>query len=90
VRTSIRLLCFFLIAIIGTSAVGDVRAQKSQEPILREAESRLHAIYDRDEFRPKRFRADWLPDTSGYVLVQRIHMPHLGGPTCRSHHPKGL
>jgi hypothetical protein len=24
------------------------------------------------------------------VLVQRIYMPHLGGPTCRSHHPKGL
>jgi dipeptidyl-peptidase-4 len=61
-----------LIAIIGTSAVGDVRAQKSQEPILREAESRLHAIYDRDEFRPKRFRADWLPDTSGYTILESV------------------
>jgi hypothetical protein len=24
------------------------------------------------------------------ALIQRIYMPHLGGPTCRSRHPKGL
>jgi hypothetical protein len=27
---------------------------------------------------------------TGGVLVQRVYIPHLGGPTCRSHHPIGL
>ena len=43
-----------------------------QERILKEAESRLRAIYDREEFRAKRFRADWLPDSSGYTVLESV------------------
>ena len=71
-RTSIPFSCFFLIGILGTIAVPDIRAQTSQEPILKEAESRLRAIYDRDEFRAKRFRADWLSDSSGYTVLESV------------------
>lgn len=35
------------------------------------AEERLKAIYSRREFRAKPFRADWLPDSSGYVVQER-------------------
>ncbi len=71
-RTSIPFSCFFLIGIVGTIAVPDIRAQISQELILKEAESRLGAIYDRKEFRAKRFRADWLPDSSGYTVLESV------------------
>ncbi len=71
-RASIPFSCFFLIGIVGTIAGPDVRAQTSQESILKEAESRLRAIYDREEFRPKRFRADWLSDSSGYTVLESV------------------
>jgi dipeptidyl-peptidase-4 len=71
-KTSIPVSCFFLIGILGTIAVPDIRAQSSQELILKEAESRLRAIYDRDEFRAKRFRADWLSDSSGYTVLESV------------------
>jgi len=61
-----------LIGIVGTIAVSDVCAQTSQEALLKEAESRLRAIYDRGEFRPKRFRADWLHDSSGYTIWESV------------------
>ncbi len=64
--------CFFLIGIVGTIAVPDIRAQTSQVLILKEAESRLRAIYDREEFRAKRFRADWLSDSSGYTVLESV------------------
>jgi hypothetical protein len=40
--------------------------------MLKKAESRLRAIYDRDEFRAKRYRADWLPDSSGYTVLESL------------------
>jgi len=71
-RTSIPFSCFFLIGIVGTIAGPDVRAETSQELILKKAEARLRAIYDREEFRPKRFRADWLSDSSGYTVLESV------------------
>lgn len=71
-RTSMPFSCFFLIVIVGTIAVPDIRAQTSQVLILKEAESRLRAIYDREEFRAKRFRADWLSDSSGYTVLESV------------------
>jgi dipeptidyl-peptidase-4 len=72
-RMRISSSCFFLIGILGTIAVPDIRAQTSRELILKKAESRLRAIYDREEFRPKRFRADWLSiamPAEGFYLGQ--------------------
>ncbi len=36
-------------------------------------EQRIRAIYDRGELRGKRFEAEWLPDSSGYVVRERNH-----------------
>jgi len=53
-----------LFTLLATTAVA---AQTPDSP-LDEAESRIRAIYERGEFRPKVFRAEWLPDSSGYMV----------------------
>ena len=40
------------------------------EEILKKAESRLRGLYDRNEFRPDRFRGQWLEDSSGYTVTE--------------------
>ena len=37
---------------------------------LAEAEPRIREIYERGEFRGRRFEAEWLPDSSGYVVTR--------------------
>lgn len=37
----------------------------------KDAKPRLQAIYERGEFRPRHFRAEWLPDSSGYTVRER-------------------
>jgi dipeptidyl-peptidase 4 len=59
-----------LAGIAAAIAVSDVRGQTSQDALLNQAESRLRAIYERDEFRPRRFQAEWLPDSSGYTVLE--------------------
>lgn len=71
-KTNIPVSRVFLIGILCTIAVPVIRAQSSQERILKEAETRLRAIYDREEFRAKRFRADWLSDSSGYTVLESV------------------
>jgi dipeptidyl-peptidase-4 len=61
-----------LICIIVTIAVPELWAQTSRELSLKEAESRLRAIYEEGEFRAKRFRADWLDDSSGYTVSESV------------------
>lgn len=41
---------------------------------LKEAETRLKAIYDQGEFRPLGFSGRWLPDSSGYTVQERDPM----------------
>lgn len=58
--------------------------------ILAEAEPRIRAIYERREFRPAEFSAEWLPDSSGYRIqepdpntseqVERIYEVRVGKP----------
>ena len=71
-RTSMLFPCFLLIGIVGSICASDIHAQPSRELVLEEAESRLRAIYDRGEFRAKRFRADWLSDSSGYTVLESV------------------
>jgi len=47
-------------------------AEISTEDLLKEAEPRLRAIYEEGAFRARRFRADWLPDSSGYTLRESV------------------
>lgn len=64
--------CFTCAVVVGIVAVSDIHGQTAQQKILEEAESRLRAIYERGEFRAKRFRADWLPDSSGYTVMEPV------------------
>ncbi len=71
-RASILLACSFLVSAYGAVAVSESCAETSTESLLQKAESRLRAIYDRDEFRAKQFRADWLPDSTGYTVLEPV------------------
>ncbi len=51
-----------------TIVAADDRAGHTQ--ILAETESRLKGIYERGEFRPRMFQAEWLPDSSGYTVQE--------------------
>ncbi len=63
--------CFiFVFCAVGIVAVSDVHGQTSRVVIPRKTESRLRAIYERRDFRAKRFRADWLADSSGYTVSE--------------------
>ncbi len=63
------LLSFALSLAMGAD---QVQAQLSRDPSWqKETESRLKAIYDRGEFRPQKFQANWLADSSGYSIQER-------------------
>jgi len=62
--------CFWLAGIVATVAVSEVRSEGVHADLLAQAESRLRAIYDRDKFRPRKFQAEWLPDSSGYTALE--------------------
>ncbi|MCH7921325.1 MAG: hypothetical protein IIC50_25555, partial [Planctomycetes bacterium] len=71
-RTNVIVASFILVCIGGIVAVPNIWGQDSQELILKNAEARLRAIYEGGEFRSKRFRADWLPDSSGYTILEPV------------------
>lgn len=50
----------------------EVRSQTPHEVLLQQAESRFRAIYDRNEFRPQSLRVDWMPDGSGYTVLESV------------------
>ena len=52
-------------------AVADVHGQVSRIRVPKKTESRLRRIYVQGEFRARRFRAEWLPDSSGYTVWER-------------------
>ncbi len=70
-RSSVISACFAFVCIVGMAADSDALGEISREQLLKEAESRLRAIYERGEFRAKRFRANWLADSSGYTVVEQ-------------------
>ncbi|MGB2808787.1 MAG: DPP IV N-terminal domain-containing protein [Sedimentisphaerales bacterium] len=72
-RMSKVLGCLAFVCLVMFFAVPGIYGQDRKETILKEAESRLRAIYERGEFRAKRFRADWLPDSSGYTVLEPVH-----------------
>ncbi|MHC4519084.1 MAG: S9 family peptidase [Planctomycetota bacterium] len=71
-KTKMIVVCFTLVWTVGIVAVRDIRAQDSKKIILEEVETRLRTIYDRAEFRAKRFHAEWLPDGSGYTVMESV------------------
>ena len=77
-RTSTIIACFAAVLLVGTFATTDLLGHDAEGPILEKAESRLRAIYEHGEFRAKSFRADWLPDGSGYTVSEQV--PGENGP----------
>ncbi|MHB0958707.1 MAG: S9 family peptidase [Pirellulaceae bacterium] len=69
-KNSIPLDCILWVGLLSLLAASETRADRVPESALERAESRLRAIYDRNEFRAKRFRADWLPDSTGYTVIE--------------------
>ena len=71
-RTNMFCVGFTCVLVVSIAAVSDIHGQTARKQILAEAEPRLRAIYERGEFRAKRFRADWLSDSSGYTVREPI------------------
>lgn len=67
IATHLRSIC-----IVGSIAAIGAAAQDARQSMLAAAESRLEAIYERSEYQPKVFRAEWLPDSSGYTVSERV------------------
>ena len=62
------------ISVMISLAVGICLAQAQSLRDLswqQETEFRLKAIYERGEFRPKKFQAQWLIDSSGYTVQEQ-------------------
>ncbi|MHC4120545.1 MAG: S9 family peptidase [Planctomycetota bacterium] len=64
--------CFAVVCIVGMVAASDGHGKISTQQVPAEAESRLRAVYERGEFRAKRFRANWLDDSSGYTVREAV------------------
>jgi dipeptidyl-peptidase-4 len=64
----------FALLTLHPATAGDAGAQADSPGVdsswTKQAESRLKAIYDRVEFRAKKFEARWLPDSSGFTVEQ--------------------
>ena len=66
---TMRASCSIVISL--TIAICQLPAQNTGEDAWRPPiESRLKAIYEQGEFRPKGFAAEWLPDSSGFAMVE--------------------
>ncbi len=73
VMTLYRTRAHITISVLLFLATGICHAQvQSSRDLSRqqEIESRLKAIYDRGEFRAKKFQAQWLKDSSGYIVQE--------------------
>ena len=67
-KTTVTGLFWFLW--LGVASAPDVCGQDETVANLRQAEQRIRAIYERGEFRENRFRANWLDDSTGYVVTE--------------------
>ena len=63
-------VCCTLALLFLNLALAKVHGEKPRDALLSEAETRLRAIYERRDFRVKGFRAQWLPDSSGYMRTE--------------------
>ena len=62
--------CFVIMTLVSTV---DVYGQPSKDELLDQAESHLRSIYEQRQFGVKRFRAEWLADSTGYTVTEDIN-----------------
>ena len=71
-RQTLKRLTFVCLACVAALSFAIESAQAAEESSWqKDTEARLRAIYERGEFRGRRFQAEWLPDSSGYVVGER-------------------
>ena len=64
--------CVYLsVAISLAMGTCQAQAETSNDLWQKETDVRLKAIYERGEFRPEKIQAEWLPDSSGYIVQER-------------------
>jgi len=63
-------LTFLVVASLARPARAASPAAEASARLLAQAEPRIKAIYETDEFRMRSFRATWLPDGSGYLKLE--------------------
>lgn len=64
--TALGIILFLFIGFNGEQTQADVPKNWKQE-----AEPRIRAIYERGEYNGKKFNAEWLPDSSGYITREK-------------------
>jgi len=64
---------WFLIGLLMLTVSAETLSAQSirQNAWQDEVQSRLRAIYERGQWRARRFEAQWLPDSSGYLVTER-------------------
>ena len=78
-RSAFAFACFCGGVFLAGMSSGNLVAQTSLDKSWQEeTQSRLRDVYERGTFRPKRFQAEWLPDSSGYLV--REHDPESNEP----------
>ena len=70
VKTAARILVVVTATSMATLSAADLSPSGTRQR-LAELEPRIRAIYERREFRPAEFVAEWLPDSSGYWIETR-------------------
>ena len=68
-KSAMKFACFCGVVFLAVMGLGHAIAQETGWQ--QETESRLRAIYERGEFRARKFQAEWLPDSSGYTVRER-------------------
>jgi dipeptidyl-peptidase 4 len=69
-RTSKAIFCLLFSFIVGIALPATPQDRASASALLATAEARLRTIYERRELDAKAFRGIWLPDGSGYTLLE--------------------
>lgn len=71
-RPHANIACVLLICSAGILTRSSLAKESFIEESLKRAEPRLRAIYDEGEYQPKTVRPNWLLDSSGYTIRERV------------------
>jgi len=74
---SIGLVLTFALLLIRCQEAVEKKPSNNQDVVPAEAEARLRAIFEREEFDAMTFRATWLPDGSGYTVMELVSGTNL-------------
>ena len=79
-KTNLILACIVAAWTTAAGAGPENSIQESRKAALKKIEPRLRGIYEQGEYRARGFRGDWLPDSSGYTVMERVPGQRHGVP----------